>query len=257
MEDNFDFNMNVDDLFNYNVLIMENAQPDIQVREIKHDMELTHLIEHEIGYGAIQAIVSNNDQETKERCPYFRIVATPPSSSIPKNYLFEAFLQRIGQGFMTTPRVVKALVIGLHALNNLESPITVPMAFCTTNIPEFAIDIFGEIDMACLEPIANRACSSESLVDIAGMCLPYHVPYEVQMRILLFCESPTAILVKNKMTNLCDNWDLALVPMFLQREPRIPPDIASRYNVAYVRRTIRDATKHFLVPAANPPEQFA
>lgn len=248
----FDFDMNVDELFNFNVLLMENAQPDIQVREMKHDMQLVQLIDTEIGYGAVQSIVQNNDLETKDQCPYFRIVATPPSSHLPKNFLFEAFLEKIGQGFMSTPRVVKVLVIGLHALNNLESPITVPLAFCTTSVPDFAINVLGPIDMACLEPIGGRATSSESLKSIAGMSLPYHVPVEVQARILLFCQEPTAAIIKDAMNDICAQWDHALVPMFLQREPRIPAFIALRINAAYVEGTINAATKPFLVAPAKP-----
>jgi hypothetical protein len=247
----FDFSMNVDTLFNFNVLFFDNHDPDMRVIEMRYDVEIANLIEKEIGSNAVQTIMSNQDRHTKDRCPYFRVVATPPSENIAKNYKFEAFLRKIGQGNLITPRCSKVLVVGLHALNNLDSPISMPLAFCTTTIQDFAIDSLGVVDMACIKPLgAFNIQSSEDLVKISGMILPVHLPDNVQWKILSYCEAPTATIIKDAMQAICDKWDAALLPMFCQRDARIPPAIASAYNVPCVASTIVVATKPFLVPLA-------
>lgn len=241
--------MNIEELFNFNILMFENDQPDVRVIELKHDTELALYISREIGDNAVQTIMSNMDQLTKDRAPYFRIVASPPNEKYAKNFKFETFLRKIGQSQMITPRTSKVIVIGLHALNNLESPISIPLAFCTTTLDEFSIDSFGVIDMACVKPLGG-ASSTEDLVRISGMTMPFHLPDNVQWHILSYCEEPTAIMIKDAMQAVCDKWDFALLPMFLQREPRIPPYIACAYNVPCAVSTIRLATKPFLVPLA-------
>jgi hypothetical protein len=247
----FDFDMNVDELFNFNVLFFENDLPDMRVIEMRYDIEIANLIETEIGSNAVQTIMSNQDRNTKDRCPYFRVVATPPSEGIAKNYKFEAFLRKIGQGNLITPRCAKVLVVGLHALNHLDSAISVPLSFCTTTIDNFAIDILGVVDMACVKPLGKfNIQSTEDLVKISGMRLPVHLPDNVQWKILSYCEAPSAALIKDAMQSICDKWDAALLPMFLQREPRIPPSIAYAYSVPCVASTIVVATKPFLAPHA-------
>jgi len=247
--DDFDFSMDVNDLFNFNVLLFENDQPDVRVIELKHDTELAIFINQEIGENAVQTIMSNQDQLTKDRAPYFRIVASPPNEQYAKNFKFETFLRKIGQGNMITPRTPKVVVIGLHALNNLESPISIPLAFCTTTLDDFAIDSLGVVDMACIQPVGG-ARTSEDLMKIAGLCMPCHLPENVQWHILSYCESPTTTMIKDAMQAVCDKWDFALLPMFLQREPRIPPLIACAYNVPCAVSTIRLATRPFLAPLA-------
>jgi hypothetical protein len=145
-----------------------------------------------------------------------------------------------------TPKLAKVLVIGLHSLNQLDSPISIPTAFCHTNISDFAINVLGNVDMSCLKPIGAYAGSN--LVDVAGIVLPYYLPWEIQERILSYCESPEAIMIKGAIQDVCDNWDIAVMPMFLQREPRIPAYIAYAYNAAYVASTINRATRPYLVP---------
>jgi hypothetical protein len=244
------FDIDADELFNYNVLLFENDQPDVQVKEIVYETELSYLMETEIGYGAIQTIVSNHDQDTKDKCPYFRVVATPPGESIPKNFKFETFLKKIGQGLIMNARCLKVLVIGLHALNNLDSPISIPTAFCHTNIDDFCINTLGSVDMSCLKPVGAYADSGFNLMQIAGISMPYYLPQEVQSRIFSDCESPEAMIIKSAIQDICDNWEIAMMPMFLQREPRIPCHIAYAYNVAYVAKTINRATRPFLAPLA-------
>jgi hypothetical protein len=247
----FDFGVNVDELFNFNVLFFDTNDPDMRVVEMSYDVEIAMLIEKEIGTNAVQTIMSNQDRHTKDRCPYFRVVATPPSENIAKNYKFEAFLRKIGQGSLITPRCAKVLVVGLHALNNLDSPISMPLAFCTTSIENFAIDSLGVVDMSCVKPLgAFNIQSSEDLMKISGMRLPVHLPDNVQWKILSYCEAPTAAIIKDTMQAICEKWDCALLPMFLQRDARIPPPIACAYNVPCVASTIVVATRPFLAPLA-------
>jgi hypothetical protein len=234
-------------LFTINVLIFENADPDIRVVEVPDDVDLALFAAGEIGPGMVQTIVSNSDNETRHRCPYFRLVASPPSEALPINFKLQTFLNKIGQGQIMTPRCTKVIVVGLHALNNLESPISIPLAFCTTSIEPMDYGIDTVVDIACLQPVGGlKSDSSEALCEIAGLCLPVHLPEPCQWLILSYLEEPTATMIKDKIDEICTNYDAALLPMFQQRGTRLPPHIASYYNASTVQTTIRDATKSFL-----------
>jgi hypothetical protein len=247
----FDFNYLPDRLFVINVLIFENSDPDIRVVEVPDDVDLALFAASEIGPGMVQTIVSNSDPETKDRCPYFRLVASPPSDGLPINFKLQTFLNKIGQGHIMTPRCTKVIVVGLHALNNLESPISIPLAFCTTTIDPMDYGIDTVVDIACLQPVGGlKSDSSEALCQIAGLCLPVHVPDACQWRILSYLEEPTAAMIKDQIDKICVDYDAALLPMFQQREPRLPPIIASFYNASTVQTAIRGATRSFLVPRA-------
>lgn len=240
---NLDWNMDPLDLFSFNVVTFDNNEPDIQVDTIKHDTELALLIQERFGDDPIQTIVNNRDPETKGRCPYFRIVTNEfgPDSAI--NFKLRAFYNRIGMSSLNS-RCGPAMAIGLHALNLLDSPVSVPMAFCTTSIEFISFQMDGGVDLTCLKPCAkNLNPEATNLCGIAGVCLPYYMPEEVQWRILSFAESPTAMEIKGEIKRLRERWDDCLHPMFKQREPRIPAHIARFYDVATVQSAIADATR--------------
>jgi hypothetical protein len=254
----FDFNhaldrvsLFVDSLMSFNVVIMSNDQPDIQVMELQYDSQLAILLQQELGEGYVQTIVNNNNDDTKVKCPFFRVCMTGPGNDAPVNFKLRSFLNRINMNTLN-PRCLKAVVVGLATLHHMESAISVPSCFCTTMIDPIDLNLEEEIDMSCLESCAQHLYPvGSTLCDIAGLAMPCHLPPEIQTRILSYCSSPTADIIRDAVFRLRRRWDYALYTMFLQREPRIPVHIASIYNAATVQATAVAATRPFLVPAAS------
>lgn len=228
----------VDGLMDFNVVIMENNQPDIQVITCKYDVELFQLIDEHLGPTYTQTIVNNMNPETKIGCPYFRVCMLNFGNNSTINFKLQTFFKNIGMDSLN-PRCKRALVVGLASLQTLNSPISVPTAFCSTRISPIDLAMEPELDMSCLK-ICNQQYYPEgtTLCDIAGMDLPCFLPCEVQFLILQFCSSPTCDLIRDEMCRLCHQWDLLLFPMFQQREPRIPAPIASFYDAPTVQSTV-------------------
>ena len=246
-----DIDMFVSSLSDYNIIIMTNDQPDIQVIECKYNSELYSTLQSELGDNYIQTIVNNLNMETQFGCPYFRICMTSLGNDIPVNFKLQKFYKAIGLGAMN-PRCKKAVVVGLASMSMMESPIAIPSCFCSTKI--FSLDLFKEpeLDIACMKPCAQHLHPADStLCDIAGICLPRHLPVEVQNNILSYCSSPDADLIRDEMYRLCRQWDMYMFPMFLQREPRVPVHIASYYGARSVQKTVEDATKSILASSAR------
>lgn len=240
---NFDWDADPLGLFSYNVLIFENNEPDIQVVNVEHDVELAMLVQERFGAEAIQTIVNNLDPNTKDRAPYFRVVMTDFNPESPINFKLRAFYNQIKMSTLN-PRCRKAMVIALHALDRLDSPISMPMAFCTTTINPMDYQVDNTVDLACLKPCAkNLNPEATTICDVAGLTMPYHLPVDVQWRILSYMRSPDATLIKDAMNDVGRRWDDFLHPMFVQREPRIPVHIARFYDVATVRSAIDGATR--------------
>jgi hypothetical protein len=261
MDVEFDFNhalestsLFVDGLLSFNVLVMCNDEPDIQVMELQYDSQVAPLLLQVLGDGYVQTIVNNRHEATRVRCPYFRVCTTDFNEDTIINFKLRSFYNKIGMSSMN-PRCTKAVVIGLATLSHLESNISVPTCFCSTKIDLINLDLESEIDVSCMELCAqHHHPGGYNLADIAGLVLPYHVPHDVQHLILRYCSSPTADLIKQAMTRVRHEWDVQMYTMFLQREPRIPVHIASIYNACTVQKTAADATRPFLVPAALASE---
>lgn len=236
------------DLDSYTAIWFENSLPDISIMEMANDAQMCMFVTKEFGKdGCIQTIINNMDPATRTMCPYFRVFMDAFGKNSPINFKLQSFYHRIGMGSLDA-RCNKALVVGLAALTNLNEGVSVPMAFCTTSIDPIAFHL-EEIDMACLKPCGK---AESSLCDIAGLCLPIHVPDDVQWRILSFLRSPEAEIIQDQIDDLCHRWDVFLAPMFHQREPRIPVPIASFFNVPTVQSTIYGAVRPFLAPIACP-----
>ena len=235
----------VESLWNFNVLYMANDLPDISVVECSYDYQISMLADQVFGGdGYVQTIVNNMCPETSGRCPYFRILMSGFSLKSPINYKLQAFYSRIRMGSLNA-RCSSAIVVGLSTLTSLDQPLSIPFCFTTTTIDP--LQFTGDIDLACTKVLAqDKYPDGYTLNDIAGLCLPYHVPENVQALIVSYCREPCAQLILDQVDKILERWDAVLFPMFLQREPRIPVYIASIYNAATVAKTIRDATRPFL-----------
>lgn len=242
----------VNSLFSFTVLYMANDQPDISVLECEHDYQVHLLCQELFGKDKIyqQLIVNNMCPETNGRCPFFRVMMTDFDTSTPINYKLQTFFNRIRMPSLSS-RCLKAIVVGLSNLSNIDHALSIPFCFRTTDIEPLLLS--GEIDLACTKVTGVGAHPPGfTLADIAGLSLPVHVPPEVQSCILSYCREPTAQLIVDQMDLLLERWDAILHPMFMQREPRIPVHLASFYNAATVARSIQDATRSFL---ARPAKQ--
>lgn len=243
----------VESLFNYNVLVLKNDYPDVRDVMISCDADLWRLVQEELGEACIQAIVENRNKETRVRCPFFRVFQSGVSASCSTNFKLQSFFQMIDAAMMNS-RCTGAVVVGLSAMNAMESPISLPYCFTMTTFdPMDFTETVDEVDMCCLKPVGdelkkNRATTA--LCDIAGVELPYHVPWDVQTRILSYLRSPTADILTTAKVEIQTVYDFAMYTMFVQREPRIPAYLASYYHAATVASTTSDALKAFLVPAA-------
>lgn len=262
MEPVFDYNYAiehvakfVDGLFAFNVLIFENRLPDIQVLELNSDKAIVELIKSEFGLNVVQTIVPNMDEDTKLFCPYFRVIFNSFGTAA-INFKLQTFFQKIRLNAMN-PRCSKALVVGLSTMEHgAESTLSVPYRFCTTSIEAIEL-VDKQLDFACLKPCAPMSKDpGMTLCDIAGVSLPYHIPWEVQCKILSYMRSPTAEIVQTKLDDLCHQWDKCLFPMWQQREPRIPAHIACYYRAATVQSTVADATASFLACSAPGRNAF-
>lgn len=241
----------VNSFFNFKVLVLSNDEPDIQVFDVTYDTELKMLQDEMLGRDCVITIVNNLDDHTRQMCPYFRVSMSGFDASCAINFKLQNFYNKIGMSSMGA-KCKKAMVVGLHALNQLDSAISVPLCFCTTTIEPMDFDDITRdagIDMACMN-LCHQYSNAMNLCDIAGLSIPCHVPWEVQWKILTYLQSPCASLIEDAIDTICTSWDTALHPMFQQREPRIPASIASFYNVLTVKQAIENATKSFLVPLA-------
>jgi hypothetical protein len=250
MMEDMDLTCMEDALFDFNTVWFENAMPDISVVRMRSDTDLANFVMQEMEEGYIQTIINNLDPETRAFCPYFRVFMDKFGNDSPINFKLQSFFNRIGMSSLNS-RCRRALVVGLHALDNLTSGISVPMAFCTTSIDpiRFYLD---EVDLACLSPCAKDMYPSDfTLSNIAGLSIPYHLPPDLQWKVLSYLRSPEAEIVNEAILGVCVEWDMWMAPMFHQREPRIPVDIASYYAVPTALTTIAGATKPFLVPSAE------
>jgi hypothetical protein len=258
MESNNDINMEcledvtefVESLWNFNVLYMANDLPDISVVECSYDYQISMLADQVFGRDTyVQTIVNNMCPETNKRCPYFRILMTGFSLKSAINYKLQAFYSRIRMGSLNA-RCSRAIVVGLSTLTSLEEPLSIPFCFTTTTIDP--LQFTGDIDLACTKVLAqSKYPEGFTLNEIAGLCVPYYVPENVQSLILSYCREPCAQLIVDQIDKVLEKWDAVMFPMFIQREPRIPVFIASIYNASTVAKTIRDATRAFLAPSAR------
>lgn len=246
-----DVNAFVDTLFSFDVLVFRNIDPDLQIINCQNELDLANLIESLFQTGYSMAILKNHDVITAPRCPYLRIVHSPYDKSGPDNFKLSKFLLRAGvHGFGM--RVHTAMVVGLHSMDQMNSPINMPSSFyhTTLEIEDFHMsNVVNEMDMNCDQPLGGFQ-RPITLCQIAGIVLPWFLPFDCQWLILSYLEEPTAALIKKAIDEILDRWERPVHAMFQQREPRIPPEIACYFNVSSVQSTIGNATRPFLVPPA-------
>jgi hypothetical protein len=258
MESSFDWDAPIEEIFGITVLVMDRTAPDVSVRMLNSDTDVAAEIGKEFGESEyLQLVVMNHDEESKDFCPYFRIIMDSfmAPGSAPVNFYLKTFYDNIGMSTLNAC-VGKAMVVGLCDLIRMERTTSVPIQFAVSKVAEVEMPL--NLDSSCLKACGKGLHKQRdmTLCDIAGLYIPYHIPWDAQWRIVSYLRSPVAEKVDEKIGELCLSWDLFLWPMFLQREPRIPCQLASLYGVASVQSMIRGATRSFLAPTAQRRERY-
>jgi len=241
----------VDNLMYYSILIFHNNDPDVRVVDIQYDVQVDMLIHEEIGESPFQTIICNMNNDTKDLCPYFRVIMKDFGNHSTINFKLKTFFDRVGVPDMNA-RCSKAIIVGLHALHMLNSPMTIPSCFTTTTIDVLRFAPGQEIDITCRDTIPEAfGKEGTPLCGIYNLLIPTWLPTNVQDLIMSYCRSPTADIMEKEINRICMSWDMWLTPMFMQREPRIPAHIALQYNASNVQSTAANATSYFLVDVAS------
>lgn len=246
----FDYDISMDKLASIRTLVMDRDEVDIAIVEAMNNAEVADLIEGEFpGMEYLQLVVINHDVESREFCPYFRIIMDSFRADNKVNRHLRLFYDRIGMSTLNAC-CRKAIVVGMFDVFDIHASTSVPSAFSLGSFHNQDLGLTGELDGSCLGK------SVTELYDVPGMNIPYHLPWEVQWRILSFLRHPVADIVKVTMDEVRCSWDTFLYPMFQQREPRIPTYIAYLYDVPTVLTTIAGATKSFLASTVPKPEYY-
>lgn len=235
--------MAIEELSKITVLVMDRDQPDVSVRTVGCEMDADEEIGKEFGHAEyLQLVMINNDPETRFMCPYFRVIMDTFKATENVNPHLKTFYERIGMSTLSA-NCKKAMILGMYDVANIGRVISIPTSLSMGCMPLADMGLVGDkLDSECLRPLKTV------LYGVEGVCLPYHVPWEAQWRILSYLQNPVAEIVVEKIEELCHEWDVFLYPMFQQREPRIPAHVAYIYNVPTVLSTVAGATRSFLAP---------
>lgn len=215
-EESLDKNIDsiVKSLFSVHAIYMTNDEPDVRNLEAESPEKLDLMIQ-ELFPNAVDNIqmVVPNGHESKYFCGYFRIVMSGYGMKAPINFKFETFM-RNANITSVYPRCRAALVVGIEPVAGV--PMSVPTYFRLTSLEQ--LQIMGDTDMACLQPIAG-AQSSDDLVAIAGgVPLPTCLPDEIHWNIFKYLQHPCAAMIKREMDRRTMFWELHL---FLMQQPII------------------------------------
>lgn len=182
----------VDRLFMVHALFMSNDEPDIRDIELAslEDMELLLRELFPDPIDTIQIVVPNG-HESRFICGYFRLILSGYGLKSPVNYKFETFMRKANIT-MVLPRCKTAFVVGLEPIGHFA--LSVPSVFRLSSLE--SLQFVGDMDMTCLQSVANKTSSSE-LAELAGGCyVPACLPSEIQWHIFKYLQHPCADIIK-------------------------------------------------------------
>ena len=243
-----DMDLEVSQLFDFDIVAFSNDDPDIRVVTIRNDLELEAFVLDYIGANPMQTICYNRDPETTSMCPYVRILTSEIETDMASNFKLQSFLSRLKVSCIV-PNCKRAVAIGLTSPSNPTSfPLTMPTHFYQTSVPVLELGINGVLDVACLTPLG--AFSGQRLCDIPGVVLPVYLPPHVQSLILSFCREPTAEVIASGINQLWRRFDRAVYPLFVQTASLLVVTGPSFFNAFSVPSVILAATSPFLARRA-------
>lgn len=180
-----------DRLFRIRFLVMDNNDPDIRVIEVLGDEGVQDYIQKLVAHedSVKQCIVRNEKPLNADfnLLTHYKLIAVESQNSSATNYKFEHFMANTGiHGLSARCRL--AVVIGLFgASGNVH--VSIPRVYETTDVKN--ISIYDAIDV-----YSNR--TSENLLG-TGMKLPQFIPESLQWKILGYCQSPTARIMRDEL----------------------------------------------------------
>lgn len=171
----------MDNVFKLDVLYFNNDDRELVTLKVEEARDMEALVSRIFGDDMtkiIQFVVPNRheDQDCREFCPYFRFILIEYNNRLPINYKLESMMKQAGIDEFS-PRCRGALVFGVCCAIDLTRLTSVPFIFQMYHLNE----IFST-------PVDN--------INIQG-----NLPYELLMRILLYCRHPCAVLIEEDMKN--------------------------------------------------------
>lgn len=180
----------VQDLFRVTIVRFCNQLPDISLYEVRSLMELDEFVStiFERPLDVIQIIVPNGHESASE-CPYFRIIMYNWKPSTEVNYKLDMFFKTAGI-VNISPRCSDAVIVGMDPKRgDINTNVSVPSQFCMTGLEN--ISFIGDVQMNCLP----SSCSV--LKQFKGTSIEERMPPEIQWKIFLYLEHPTAAIIKS------------------------------------------------------------
>lgn len=191
--------LEVEGLFSVTTVYMSNDEPDIRVIEIPDAEDMGSKLMELMGNGAsdLTEIVVNNPRANEECCARFHMFISGYQKGDVPNWQFESFLRKIGQQVIGS-RCKAVLVVGSTATLASRSFVSIPSHYYTdTSFSKASVCVLGSAYVS----------QDVEMLDVPGMCLPRHMPENVQWKILSYCRSPTAELIYQYNLQLTRYWD--------------------------------------------------
>lgn len=191
-----DFDKSLEDfvsrLFHCRVLVLDNELPDVCVLELDGaDGVEAYIAENfQPSESVTHMIIPNHRRLTTDICTHFRLILLEHHHRSPINYKLDLFLKNVGHKNMSN-RCRLAMVVAMMGSTSGVF-INVPLRHCEPALED-------------IEIIDAKNGPVDYLVN-PGIVLPYQLPIELKWKILGYCESPTAAIIKEEMARINTFW---------------------------------------------------
>ena len=193
-EPHFDWDVNVDDLSKFRVVVFSNQYVDVKMVELANEQEIFDYVNSFFQEPLLvtQMIIPNpKSNPSMTPCSHFRLIAEDFHSKSSTNYKLESFFNQAGITGVHS-RCSRAMVIGM-AGNMSSVMVSVPSQFWSVSLPEVKMCI----------PSADTT----EVCDIPGMCLPInYLPSELHWQILKYCQHPCASILREDIDRINEYW---------------------------------------------------
>jgi len=181
-------------LFHCRVLVLDNDLPDVCVLELDGPSGVDkYIAEHfQPSESVTHLIIPNHRRLTSDICTHFRLILLEHNHRSPVNYKLDLFLKNVGHKNMSS-RCRLAMVVAMMGSTSGVF-INVPLQHCN-HCPALA-----DFDLVDVQNGPVDYCHNP------GIVLPCYLPDEVKWKILGYCQSPTATIIKEEMDRINTFW---------------------------------------------------
>lgn len=182
-------------LFHCRVLILDNDLPDVCVLELDgaDGVEAYIADNFQPSESVTHMIIPNHRRLTSDICTHFRIILLDHHHRSPVNYKLDLFLKNVGHKNMST-RCKVAMVVALMGSTSGVF-INVPLQHCNVLPPALQ-------DMSVVDAMNGPV----DYMHAPGIVLPYRLPNELKWKILGYCQSPTAAIIRAEFDRINAFW---------------------------------------------------